>query len=386
MGQAKNSCLFYILNYGRRIGKYFVMIQKLDIEGVTVFPKQTSLSFVPGINMIVGGNDSGKSHLLKLAYITTKWTRRLDAKLLNTPQDMESGLARDVMRVFGTAHLSGTIAQYKSNGRARVSVQFSDSLTTLSAQWQRGDSDSLKLAPLDRDLPPEQSIFITPKEVLSLYPCYMEVGKEYPELLDGASWDLCCALEDEGSNGGSLSAELLRVKILIERLLGGRLRRKDGRFYLHRVGYDLIELNLIAEGFKRLGMLGLLIGNGRITQGCTLFWDEPEMNLNARHLPVLVEIMLGLCQAGVQIMLSTHSLFFLRELHLQLSENDKAEIERRYFGLQAVGEMGAGVRVSVAGDLDEMEPLESMKAEIAQADRYLMMGLSPHDAEEDSEY
>ncbi len=362
------------------------MIKQLDIEGITVFPKRTTFSFVPGINMIVGGNDSGKSHLLKLAYITTKWTRRLDAKLLETAQEMNAGLARDVMRVFGTAHLSGTIAQYKSSGRAQLAVQFSDSSTELRAQWQRGDNDSLSLRPQAIDLPAEQSVFITPKEVLSLYPCYMQVGKEYPELLDGASWDLCCALEDEGSNRASLSAELLRVKILIERLLGGRLCRKEGRFYLHRMGYDLIELNLIAEGFKRLGMLGLLIGNGRVSPGCTLFWDEPEMNLNARHLPVLVEIMVGLCKAGVQLMLSTHSLFFLRELHLQLSDAEAADIERRYFGLQAVGEMGAGVRVSVASDLDEMEPLESMKAEIAQADRYLMMGLSPHDEADEYDY
>lgn len=357
------------------------MIEKLDIEGITVFPKRTAFSFVPGINMIVGGNDSGKSHLLKLAYIATKWTRRLDANLLPMGEAMNAGLGRDVMRVFGTAQLAGTIAQYKGSGRARLDVRFADSPSTLSVQWSRGDSDSVTFEPPSRPLAPEQSVFITPKEVLSLYPCYMQVGKTYPELLDGASWDLCCALEDEGSPKVALAPEILQVKILIERLLGGRLRRMEGRFYLHRVGYELIELNLIAEGFKRLGMLGLLIGNGRVAKGCTLFWDEPEMNLNARHLPVLVEIMIGLCQAGVQLMLSTHSLFFLRELHLQLSEAPNTEIERRYFGLELAGEMGAGIRVSTASELDALEPLESMKAEIAQADRYLMMGLSPHDGE-----
>ena len=44
------------------------MIHDLLVRGVTVFPGSEHFEFVPGINVVVGGNDSGKSHLLKLCY------------------------------------------------------------------------------------------------------------------------------------------------------------------------------------------------------------------------------------------------------------------------------------------------------------------------------
>ena len=54
-------------------GRIAGMIRKLAVEGVTVFPRQETFTFVPGVNIIVGGNDSGKSHLMKLCYAISKW-------------------------------------------------------------------------------------------------------------------------------------------------------------------------------------------------------------------------------------------------------------------------------------------------------------------------
>lgn len=50
------------------------MIHDLLVRGVTVFPGSEHFEFVPGINVVVGGNDSGKSHLLKLCYTVAKWS------------------------------------------------------------------------------------------------------------------------------------------------------------------------------------------------------------------------------------------------------------------------------------------------------------------------
>lgn len=50
------------------------MIHDLLVSGVTVFPGRQHFEFVPGINVVVGGNDSGKSHLLKLCYTVAKWS------------------------------------------------------------------------------------------------------------------------------------------------------------------------------------------------------------------------------------------------------------------------------------------------------------------------
>jgi len=43
------------------------MLKRLDLNNFTVF-ERASLNFAHGLNVIVGENGSGKSHLLKIAY------------------------------------------------------------------------------------------------------------------------------------------------------------------------------------------------------------------------------------------------------------------------------------------------------------------------------
>jgi hypothetical protein len=58
-------------------------------------------------------------------------------------------------------------------------------------------------------------------------------------------------------------------------------------------------------------MLSYLISNGGLTSGSTLFWDEPELNLNAKLQVKLVDSLVALAKAGIQIILTTHDLFLI---------------------------------------------------------------------------
>lgn len=357
------------------------MIRKLTVEGVTVFPRQESFSFVPGLNIIVGGNDSGKSHLMKLCYAITKWGCDGARRELPEVWAEEKRLRRDMLRVFGTHNLTSLTARNRGNAVARIKASLegqkapagsADVCFTFTAGKEE---EGLHIDKLPQRFLAENAIFISPREVLSIYPCYMQAGKRYPELLDSASWELCRALEEEPGEQ-RLPGTLHYVIQQIELLLSGRLQRLNGRFYLQRTGQEPLELNLVAEGFKRLGTLGLLIGNGAIRPGTSLFWDEPEMNLNTAHLPLLVRILMGLCHAGVQVMLTTHSLFLLRELVIQLAEKRHSKIARRFFGMQPASTTAQGVRTSAGNSLDEIDRIDSLDAEMEQADRYLNMNFN----------
>ncbi len=353
------------------------MIHQLKIHGFTIFAQEANFSFVPGMNIIVGGNDSGKSHLLKLSYALTKWMAAGGSRRLPDTWAEEQRLCTDLLRVFGTQELSSLSAHSREATQlATVAAELSGDKVplghaNLAFQFERTGESSLHITTMPDRFLHEHSIFITPREVLSIYPCYMQVGKRYPELMDGASWELCRALEREPVSPFP-SGPMQQVLREIEALLGGDLRRVHGRFSLQRPHQDPIELNLIAEGFKRLGMLGLLIANGSISPGTSLYWDEPEMNLNASHLPALVSIMLGLCEAGVQVLISTHSLFLLRELVILLSRPERAPLTRRFFGMQA--EMQGTqrhIRFSCGEQLEDLDELDILAAEVEQADRYL---------------
>ncbi|MBE6420297.1 MAG: hypothetical protein E7031_09235 [Akkermansiaceae bacterium] len=358
------------------------MIRKLVVEGVTVFPKQESFSFVPGLNIIVGGNDSGKSHLMKLCYAITKWGCDGARRELPEVWAEEKRLRKDMLRVYGTHNLTSLTARNRGNATAHIKASLEGHKVPLgSADLSFGfkadnEEEGLHINKLPQRFLSENAVFISPREVLSIYPCYMQAGKRYPELLDSASWELCRALEEE-PEGGAIPTALQYVIREIETLLSGRLQRLNGRFYLQRTGQEPLELNLVAEGFKRIGTLGLLIGNGTVHAGTSLFWDEPEMNLNTTHLPLLVRILMGLCHAGVQVMLTTHSLFLLRELVIQLAEKKHTKISRRYFGMQPANSTSMGVRTSAGNSLDEIDHIDSLDAEMEQADRYLNMNYNP---------
>ncbi|MBR2145469.1 MAG: AAA family ATPase, partial [Akkermansia sp.] len=97
------------------------MIRKLTVEGMTVFQHQESFHFVPGINIIVGGNDSGKSHLMKLCYAISKWGCGGSRRDLPEVWAEEKRLRQDLLRVFGTRDLTSlTSRRGGRNVQARV--------------------------------------------------------------------------------------------------------------------------------------------------------------------------------------------------------------------------------------------------------------------------
>lgn len=354
------------------------MIRKLVVEGITVYPQTKAFNFVPGINVIVGGNDSGKSHLMKLCYAMSKWGSESQRRELPEVWAEEKRLRQILLRVFGTHNLTAITARNRGNGIARVRCSLEGEKVPLGTAdvdftFTAGrEEEGLHILKAPQRYLRENSVFISPREVLSIFPCYMQAGKRYPELLDSASWELCRALEDEPRDI-RLSPPLQHVLNRIEKLLSGELTRQNGRFYLSRQDQDPLELNLVAEGFKRIGTLGLLIANGHVRAGTSLFWDEPEMNLNTSHLPATVSMMMGLCRAGVQLMLTTHSLFLLRELVIQLAEPLNHELPRRFIGLQPAPDNRSGVITSSGNSLAEIDHLDSLDAEMEQADRYLSM-------------
>lgn len=88
---------------------------------------------------------------------------------------------------------------------------------------------------------------------------------------------------------------------------------------------------------------------------------------------MLVKTLTGLAKTGVQVILSSHSLFLLRELMIQLSEPRNAMVQRKFFGMSVPRGERSGVRVSWGESLEDVGPIESLEAEIEQADRYLKL-------------
>ena len=353
------------------------MIRKLDVEGVTVFPQEVSFDFVPGINVIVGGNDSGKSHLMKLCYALGRWGEKSIRRDFPEAWAEERRLHHHLTRTFGIHEIGSLVSRGGGVSEARVHASLQGEKAPIGSaelelRFAATQGEQLRITTMPQRFLQENALFIPPREALSLFPYYMQVGKRYPDMPDALSWDLCSALE--GTADTPPGADMLRVQRYLEGMLHGRLVRQNSRFVLQRGKEAPMELSLVAEGFKRLGTVGLLAGNGMLRPGSTLYWDEPEMNLNTAQLPELCQAVLLLCSAGVQLIITTHSLFLLRELVIRLGQPEWRGLSRRFIGLQATkSARGTSVHVSAGDTPDEIGPLASLEAEMAQADRYLRM-------------
>ncbi len=127
-----------------------------------------------------------------------------------------------------------------------------------------------------------------------------------------------------------------KVKHLIEPLekvigSGERISKENDHFYLESSEGGKLEVNLIAEGHRKLSMLAYLVRNGSLTPESALLWDEPEANLNPKLVTVVVDFLLNLANAGAQIFIATHDYLLSYELSLRAEYGLNSNI--RFFSL-----------------------------------------------------
>jgi hypothetical protein len=158
---------------------------------------------------------------------------------------------------------------------------------------------------------------------------------------------------------------LVPVLTQLIRDIGGEIETEGSRFYLSIGEEKPMAIGLVAEGLRKFGTLQRLLSNGSLTPQATLFWDEPEANLNPALLKKLAVVLTDLASQGFQIILATHSLFLLKELHV-LAQQQKSKV--RYFGLYS--SPAGDTRVEQTDDLETLNHLAALDEELAQTARF----------------
>jgi len=284
------------------------MIERLELENFTAFDK-LDMKFSPGINIIIGENGTGKTHVLKLLYATSGYD--------------QSTVLEKVVGVF--------MPEGANIGRlVSITSKVSESSITTTIN---GDSETLRILKNknlkamhhSHEISNEgltDAVFIPVKEFLSHAQGFLSLydnraihfDETYRDLLSKASLPPLRNIENN---------TLKEIADKIEKEIGGKVIEKNGMFFL-KTDNGEIEFDLLAEGTSKLGLIWLLIKNGSLQQGSTLFWDEPEANINPSSLGLVVDVMLELQRQGVQIFLATHNYLLLK--WFELKRNNKDEI------------------------------------------------------------
>ncbi|RKZ49304.1 MAG: hypothetical protein DRR16_33630, partial [Candidatus Parabeggiatoa sp. nov. 3] len=138
---------------------------------------------------------------------------------------------------------------------------------------------------------------------------------------------------------------------------------KMGHFYLDMPKRGKVEMALVSEGFRKIALLVYLIQNGSLNN--TLFWDETEANLNPRMRVKVANALAALAQYGIQVILTTHDFFLMKELSLLIESTPK--MSARYFSLNPNN--AAGVKIEDGRLLEDLNTIIVLDEVLAQDDR-----------------
>ena len=299
-------------------GSRRMTITRVKLERFTAFE---SLDFKPspGINVLVGANGTGKTHLMKVVYAAcdvSKTGADFAEKLVRVFMPSGDGLGRLVKRRRG--NLGCDIKVFR--GRRKLLVSFSNH-TKAADTATVGGSPSWKKGPIESVYVPVKEMLANAPGFRSLY-AHREIHFEevYQDILHRAYRPVL---------RGQIPPQRKRLLAVLRRSIEGKVLEKNEEFFLRNKQGDL-EFSLLAEGMRKLGLLWLLIQNGTLLEGSVLFWDEPETNLNPKLFGSVIEILLELQRIGVQIFIATHDYVILKELDLQKKEGDKLAFHSLY--------------------------------------------------------
>ncbi len=341
-------------------------LKRLILEHFTVF-KSVELEFSAGLNVIIGENGTGKSQILKLAYVVGAVSADFKLFSRQTRDDFQRLIAEKLISTCRPESLGRLVSRQRGRNRAAIGVSFTKNELNYAFTFSTNSKTEVRL---DNELPKSylesKPIFIPTREMLSLFPGFAALYEQRETQFDDTYYDLVKALALPPRKGKRPKEIESSLKVL-EGAMGGSITTENGRFYLNDQRGNM-EMPLVAEGIRKLAMLAYLIINGSLREGVTtLFWDEPETNLNPKLLQELAKLLVELTNSGIQIVLATHSLFLLRELNIE-TQRSKQKYAPRFF---ALGRTESGVEIQVGGTPDEIEPIPMLDADLEQTDRYM---------------
>ena len=285
-------------------------LTRIQLEQFTAF-ERLDLGLSPGINVFIGTNGSGKTHLLKAAYAACDITRTgfsFAEKLTSVFLPSGRAIGRLVRREESSAR--GSVEVWRGDRKLRIS--FSNRSTTPSAARITGRR-TWSEAPIE-------SVFVPVKEMLSNGPGFLSLYRQREIHFEEIYADILIRAHRPPLRG-PVNRNHRNVLTDLQEALGGGIAVKGEEFFLVNGGGNL-EFTLLAEGLRKLGLLWLLVRNGTLRRGSVLFWDEPETNLNPQLRRVLVDALLRLQRVGVQILIATHDYSILKELDLLTRGDD----------------------------------------------------------------
>ena len=263
------------------------------------------------INIFIGENGSGKSQILHLLYSIIDANNILAINNEKSIYEIQRAYASSINDIFKADKLGNLVSKSKQETKIDIELDTYD----ISFKFNINTTKEIEKHKLNfqKSFVKKKAVFIPTKEVLSFYKGFRVLYEDRYIEFNKTYYNLCKSLE------GPLKkqTDLDNVILELEKILKGYISIDNGKFYLNRDN-EKFEINLVAEGLRKIGLLAYLLKNGSLEKNSILFWDEPESNLHPKLIDDIVHILVVLANSGVQIFITTHSPYIIESFNNHL--------------------------------------------------------------------
>jgi energy-coupling factor transporter ATP-binding protein EcfA2 len=314
-------------------------VQRLALRSFGAF-EDVDLSFSGGVNVFIGANGTGKTHVMKALYAAIKPFEHRSG-----PVPLDVRLLDKLANVFKPDEGQvGRLVRRGGPGEARVMLE--GDVGRIELALHAAGERPLRL--ITGEWPSAPSLVYLPaRDVLAMFEGFIAAYQNRELSFDETFYDISVALSASPLRG-AMAEEAAALAAPLDQALGGKVVLRGNRFYIE-AGEDRLEAHLVAEGLRKCATLSHLLSNGSLTDEGLFFWDEPETNLNPRLITLAADLLLNLASLGVQVFVTTHDYLLSHRLSLVAEYKKRPDVPIRFFAFHREG-AGGPVRVD-AGDI-----------------------------------
>jgi len=325
-------------------------IKSIELQNFTVF-ENFKCDFSSGVNIFVGENGTGKTHLLKALYSFCKCNADI-----HTDNDSNSGFSTDFFPEIVECFRIDSLHELHSNAVNPHGVGINETITVACGAYNRTETrdrvirekgptivavtvEDYKEAyeiyfPTNEVIfheaycfivnpkNPISSVYIPAKDMLTHSRGLLTMAKKHSRDMPFDKTLLDIIQNAESWKVNDMPELAKNIVPLLEEVIGGTIIQQGGDFFVVKPSGDKIRFSCEAEGIKKFGLLWQLLMAEVIKENSVLFWDEPEANINPKLLPTIVDILLELSRNGVQIFLATHEYNLMKYFSLKKKDTD----------------------------------------------------------------
>ncbi|MBP7280325.1 MAG: AAA family ATPase [Leptospiraceae bacterium] len=294
-------------------------VNKIKIENFTNFDSQ-SLDFSSGINVFIGKNGTGKTHILKLIYASLLALKEIEAQKIKYPEAM---IQEKLVNCFMPDELQRLIRRggdTGATGNKTASIEIEISKKKLAYSFNRKNNKIEEIKKPKFSV--KNIIYLPPIEMLSIQKGFAAAWKNRENSFDETYYQLANLLDLNPARGPKEEDAKNLLEMIKDKLKASVSKKDNGNFYVKIGGADL-ESALVGQGLRKIASIIYLINNGTITKDSILFWDEPEAHLNPELSKSVADFIIELSKQGLQIFIASHDYLLTQMLSLKAEFPEK---------------------------------------------------------------